>query len=119
MAFAVELFFDHTSSAQIIDTWSDLSIQETGSYLIESRSQPHITLAVFDIVDVNQINSYLKLVSKEIDVFSLYLSSLGTFLTEEGTVFLAPVVTEKLLSIHKKIHDITRDSECPLIDLWI
>ncbi|MDR6551879.1 2'-5' RNA ligase family protein [Paenibacillus qinlingensis] len=109
MAFAIELFFDCASTSQIMDTWTNLSEQGTGSYLIDSGSQPHITLAVFNTLDVNNISSYLNQVSQDMGVFSLHLNSVGTFLTDEGTVFLAPVVTEKLLYIHRIIHELTNE----------
>lgn len=109
MAFAIELFFDRANSLKIVHTWSILREQGAGSYLIESGSQPHITLAVFNEVDVNKINSILNRISQEVNSFSLCLSSLGTFLTDEGTVFLAPVVTEQLLSIHRMVHELTNE----------
>src|SRR5258708_35065626 len=105
MPFAIELFFD---------TPSDMAVQKLGQLLerdkitsIFSRigSTPHISLAVFEKYDPHRLHSVLKNLASHFSPEPFRLSSLGTFPGKGGILFLAPVVTSRLLEIHSRLQE--------------
>jgi 2'-5' RNA ligase superfamily protein len=80
MPFAIELFFDAATDAAVRRVWAALAEQGIAPYLHESAAQPHISLAVYEGLDV---------------------SGWGVFPgASESAVFAAPVVTSDLLAVH-------------------
>jgi 2'-5' RNA ligase len=105
MLYAIEMFFDENSETNIQRIWRSLKESGISSYMNDSGSVPHITLSVFNKIDVNDVNNRLVSFSEKISKFTLSLSSIGAFPSEEGVLFLAPIVTEKLLHIHHLFHN--------------
>lgn len=99
MGCAVELYFDPHSEKRILGVSQALTEQGIGL-----RARPHLSLAVFRRVRVEKTLSYLEAFARAQEPFELELASVGTFPGEEGVVFLAPVVTRDLLSIHERFH---------------
>ncbi len=104
MPFAIELFFD---------TKSDLAVQKLGQLLEKEKiptifsklgSTPHVSLAVFEQYNPQLLHSVLKNLASRFFSVPFRLSSLGTFPGKEGALFLAPVVTPRLLEIHTRLH---------------
>ncbi len=105
MPFAIELFFD---------TQSDMAVQTVGQFLEKEKiptvfsklgSTPHVSLAVFEQYDPQRLHSLLKNLASHFFSMPFRLSSLGTFPGKEGVLFLAPVVTPRLLEIHTWLHE--------------
>lgn len=105
MPFAIEMFFDKNSEEKIRGIWRSLKESGICSYMNDSGSIPHITLSVFNKIDVADTDKRLTSFTESASKFSLLLLSIGAFPTEEGVLFLAPVVTEELLRFHKSFHN--------------
>jgi 2'-5' RNA ligase len=69
------------------------------------RYRPHITLAMFDILEV--IEPAIRIVenfSRAVSPVEIKLEFIGWFPTAQGAVFLGPVVTRRLLDVHDSLH---------------
>lgn len=109
MGYAVEMLL-RASEAQVIREL----FTKTGSVLAGIGTSPHISLAVFDDVDVPKLTAVVEAFAQDTPPFKIRFSSIGIFPGKDNVVFLAPVVTPFLLSIHKSLHDqlVTQGISC-------
>ena len=105
MGYAVELYFDADSDRAVRNLWKRIADAVGPSYMPESGARPHVSLAVYDHLDSDGFACILEKFAKTLVPFDFMLSSVGTFPTKEGAVFLAPVVNQDLLTTHKTFHD--------------
>ncbi|HEK9100396.1 2'-5' RNA ligase family protein [Bacillus pfraonensis] len=66
--------------------------------------EPHITLADYHTLDLKLYREELEKFTEHIGCFPVRFSSVGTFPTN-GTIFLAPTVTGRLLELHQSFHN--------------
>jgi 2'-5' RNA ligase len=100
MGYAVELFLRDEESQAIRRLFST-----TRSILADIGTTPHVSLAVFDDVDVPKLTRIVRVFAARTAPFRLRMASVGTFPGQENVVFLAPVVTGSLLKVHASLHD--------------
>lgn len=107
MPFAIELFFDPRCESRLRRLISSLrETQLGGTVLIEDvRARFHITLAVCDSVDEPAMCEVLKQLAQQTHALPVILSSLGMFPGAETVMFLAPVVDQELLDVHRLLHE--------------
>jgi|ERR1700722_865888 len=101
MPFALELFFDLDLDRAVRRVWEQVS-QKAGvsNKMADTGNRPHISLAAFNDCKVEAVVDCLKgLVTEPRDI-KIDLNSIETFASQEGVLFLAPVVTEALISFH-------------------
>ena len=103
MGYALELYFDLPSSRVILDCWEKLS-----SICLTLNSKPHISLAIFDDIDTGQMERIVKEFAKNHSPIEVLMPSIGSFLTDEGVLYFAPVVTEELLIYHKEFFSLLK-----------
>jgi 2'-5' RNA ligase len=99
VGYAVELFFD-TSADETLRRLFAL----TDSVMLRVHASPHISLAVFDDVDTSRLIDVVCSFAERTHEFNVRFSSVGIFPTGENVVFLAPVVTDELLALHRSFH---------------
>ncbi|MBI4766862.1 MAG: 2'-5' RNA ligase family protein [Deltaproteobacteria bacterium] len=100
MGYAVEMFLRDEESPAIRQLFST-----TRSVLADIGTTPHVSLAVFEDVDVPKLIQIVRGFAARIASFRLRFSSVGTFPGRENVVFLAPVVTGVLLRVHTSLHE--------------
>ncbi|MEN1935858.1 2'-5' RNA ligase family protein [Paenibacillus sp. 102] len=66
--------------------------------------EPHITLADYHTLDLKTYGEKLEKFTENIGCFPVGFSSVGTFPTN-GTIFLTPTITRRLLELHQLLHD--------------
>jgi 2'-5' RNA ligase len=111
MPYGVTLFIDKESEEAIRKIWSEISGLGISSFMIDNDVRPHITLAVYEELDVDAFLENFAGFANELSPISFSLSSIGTFLKPRGTVFLAPVVTHRLMNIHSRFHEYFHELE--------
>jgi 2'-5' RNA ligase len=100
MPYAVCLFFDKPSSEIITGYWRRID-----SLYMRLGAKPHISLAVFDAVDIPAMEEWLGEFAFGCEKITVSLPSIGSFLTDERVIFLAPVVSRALLELHSAFYD--------------
>lgn len=115
--FAVEVYLDADADARVRRIWSALDargITSLGS-IPDTDYHPHVSLAVGGDVDNSQVAEALKPRVADCRGMPLTLASVGVFLTEESPAFLAVVPTERLLALHRSVHEALQGLGA---DLW-
>ena len=111
MPFGVTMFVDEESESSIRNIWQEVKDAGISSFMLDSGIRPHITLAVYNELDLDPFLEKLSSFKKDISPISLSLSSIGAFLKPHGIVFLAPTVTHRLMNMHSKFHTDFHDLE--------
>ena len=103
MAVAFALLFDAALEARLADATRSLYGTFGGMDLLGRKIRPHITLGIFDEVDRD---AALPVVAQHMTCspIRVQIASAGSFGGPAGVVFLAPVVTPRLLDLHARVH---------------
>lgn len=104
MHLVVELYFDEATETAIRSLWHTLASTGVSAGLGEIDSRPHISVAVYHELDLGPFQTALTTFAGERSTVDVTLASWGVFPTAECVVFLAPVVTHKLLVLHQDFH---------------
>ena len=106
MGYAIELNLDPDSARKVMGLWEALARAGIDSTMLDVGAYPHISLAVFDELDPDILADELSTFARGEQPLAVRFSSVGTFPTQEGVVFLAPVVTAELLGLHSRFHQL-------------
>ena len=99
MCFAVILQISEPQRKILIDVFHQVK-----SNLLALNMPPHITLAVFDEVDVQRLNCAVEQFFRSTKPLEVYVSSIGMFPSEQPAVYVQPVVNSELLNMHRRFH---------------
>jgi 2'-5' RNA ligase len=102
VTLATTLRFDDDLSGRVAALW--VTLAETG--LADDRIRldyaPHITMGLYgDDVEIDTVARAVSAVGRGVRSFTVVLSHVGVFPGPRPVVFLAPVVCEPLLAIHR------------------
>ncbi|WP_346886967.1 2'-5' RNA ligase family protein [Clostridium sp. UBA1056] len=103
MRYAVELYFDKNTEEEILKLAQGIANAGISKKYLEWRTRPHITIAIFNDIDIEKCDKILKEIVKDTRTFPALLSSIGVF-NNTRTVYLAPVVCDELINLHKRVH---------------
>ncbi len=106
MPFVVELYFDPATEANIRDAWKTLDEAGISDSMPKGGYRPHVSLGVCDRLETSSFAQELSTFAASVTAFSLSFPNIGIFSTSEGVVFLGVTVTEQLLNVHVKFHEI-------------
>ena len=110
MSFAVQLYFDPESDKAIRSLWEAIASTGIPFPLRDSGNRPHVSLAIYEQIDVSVCTSLLNSFAQMYSPFALSVASLGIFSEEKTVVFLAPIVSSSLLNLHRHIHQLLQDA---------
>ncbi|MCZ6942763.1 2'-5' RNA ligase family protein [Bacillus mycoides] len=101
--YAIIATFDCVSTNKVRELQDELTnIIETNEL---AGVEPHITLADYKELNVNLYTKRLEeFVAFQENISTVTFPSVGTFPTN-GTIFLAPTITDELLRLHHSYHD--------------
>ncbi|MBJ7960789.1 2'-5' RNA ligase family protein [Bacillus mycoides] len=101
--YAIIATFDCVSTNKVRELQNELTnIIETNEL---AGVEPHITLADYKELDINLYTKRLEeFVAFQENISTVTFPSVGTFPTN-GTIFLAPTITDELLRLHHSYHD--------------
>lgn len=99
MNYAIEFIFDDKSQNTINELRK--ALQENGVH-DEAVRLNHISIGDYATDDIEGLKAKVVEFSRRIKPFEIMLCSVGTFMTQENVIFLAPVMTEELKSAHEK-----------------
>lgn len=104
MGFAVELYFDPNLDSTVRSMRVALNAAGVNPLLDQVGDRPHISLAVFHDLDVATLEPHLLNFAKVTTPFAVSFAAISVFPTDEGVLFLAPVVTDTLRDAHRELH---------------
>lgn len=102
MGYAVELYFDEQTTARVAELTGQIYAACGGVDLADLGFTPHISLAGHDRLAVDEITPIIAELARQTPPFEVKLDAIGLFPTTQGVVYLAPVVTEQLLCLHRE-----------------
>lgn len=106
MPYAVHLFFDPETEHAITTIWQEMVDANVAPYMNTSGNRPHISLALSDELDLAACEERLKAFAARSEPLPVSFQSLGIFPTQEPVVFTAPVVTQELLTLQRKVDEL-------------
>jgi len=118
MGYSIELNLSTDSAERVVELWKTMAAQSINSVMLDIGAQPHISLAVFEDLSPGLLRDGLNHFASNTPVFTVRLASVGVFPGDEGVVFLAPVVTEKLLWIHERFYRLLEDKGLESIEYY-
>ncbi|KAJ8640298.1 hypothetical protein MRB53_016992 [Persea americana] len=101
--YAIELYFDPALENQVLKAWNVLARRQISTQLIELESRPHITLLSSPSLDPPKLQNVIKNFSSKQEPLALTLSSVGSFPSEDNTLFFAPTPSLGLLQFHSQL----------------
>ena len=104
MAFAVILYLDPVTDAEVRSLWQLLSERQISTVMTDMGIRPHISLAGLEHVEAESLCQALDVFAHSTRPVSVRFGGVGTFPTEQGVVYLAPVVTFELLQLHARFN---------------
>lgn len=105
MPYALQLYFDPGTDAMVRQLWCRFAEAGIARHLAESANRPHLTLAIYDDLDVAMAERELLLFVPTLATFPVTFAHVGVFIHPAAVVFLAPVVTSGLLELHRATHE--------------
>lgn len=111
MAFSIELHFDEKSNSIIRSMWKKLSEANISDYMDQHGGFPHISVVIFDDIDILGVEKLIEEVAEKESIFTLKMCSLGIFPSNQNVLFLSPVASETLINLHVKLHFATKNIE--------
>lgn len=104
MAFAVVMYFDAATEAEVRSLWALLSEKQISSVMATMGIRPHISLAGIENLDAQQLCAMLQAFAQSTLPLTVKFGAVATFPTGQGVVYLAPIVTSELLRLHENFH---------------
>lgn len=104
MAYAVSLFPDDAAAQRIRALWRRLYDAELALPLWRAGDRPHLTIAIYEDMDVDRLERGLEVFVHGLPPLSLHVPSLGVFPGETATLYLAVTLSEELWALHAVFH---------------
>lgn len=105
MAFAINVRSDNDSSNGIRSLWERCGTLEASPSMSAMQYPPHITLAVYDEIDLTDLYSGFDAALQNLGRMTIRFESLGYFEAPNAIViWAAPVVPEEFSAAHASIH---------------
>jgi 2'-5' RNA ligase len=106
MPHSISLWFDEGSESRIRNIWADIAASGVPSKYHHGPYRPHITLAVYNDLEVKDFSEALRDYSSNRPTFNLSFESLGAFPGSIGALYLPPKPTLRLLETQREVLNI-------------
>jgi len=103
--YAIELYLEDKYAGKIKSLWQKLADNGISTTMLDNGCEPHITLGVFEDVDVDASIKLLDPFFDTVQMPMLDFAVLGCF-PETKVLHCPPIVTNLLLVLHSKCHEI-------------
>jgi hypothetical protein len=105
MPVAVQLYFDAATDAAVRVVWRRLAEEQIAPYLHTSANRPHLTMALYEQLAVEDSDAALAGLAREVAPVPLMFGHLGVFpAATDAVLFCAPISTPALRAIHEQVH---------------
>ena len=108
MSYAINMYFNQEAEETIVNLWEKLSLLNMGKCMSCANGRPHLTLAIYNDLDLGKAEGKLKALAEVTSIFQLKFIQVGIFPRNKGTIFLAPNLSDDLFHVHRHLHDSLR-----------
>jgi len=112
MGIAVEVYFDLATEQMLRQLQRTLSTHGIPSVQGHLGFRPHLSLAVFSDAAPEPLIPIVQAFADNTHRFPLTFSHIGLFRAAEGVVFLAPTLTDQLITLHQDVHQRLDQAAC-------
>ncbi|MGI6201210.1 MAG: 2'-5' RNA ligase family protein [Christensenellales bacterium] len=124
LRYALEMFFDELSEKRLRSYFEGLKKQQISSSMLDAHVRPHITIGVFEDIDVERCTDRLRNFCRGRRPLVLSFPSIGLFNLPKPVLFVSPVVPQELLTLHAELqalfaHDAHEDNKVYLPGVWM
>lgn len=105
IGYFIEFRFDDDSANRIKSIWQNIESSLSGSDM-----HPHISLCSVGDIDEVTLKNTVEQFCKTIKSFQLQFGLLGTFPTNEGVLFISPVITKELIDNQRLFSQMLTDA---------
>lgn len=114
MPFAISLKADNDSARQIHALWDRVAQFEDRPSMRELDYPPHVTLAIYDDLDVGEAAAALAGAVRTEEAVAMTFQNIGVFTGPPLVLYAVPEPNLALARIHQKIHEAILPSRCRL-----
>ncbi|MHB8088561.1 MAG: 2'-5' RNA ligase family protein [Anaerolineaceae bacterium] len=104
--YAVELYFDQKMEDEFFSFRESLYKLGIDPVLGLLGDRPHVSLAVFGEIDIDQIIKITTAFAPQCKQLAAQLDAFGAFPTTSNVIYLLPVPSQPLLELHRKFHEL-------------
>lgn len=109
MTISIVMNLDARSDKNIRAMWDALTRGGVSPDCLIYDPRPHVSLAEFEEARLDALMDRVRSFAENHPPVPITFDHLGTFATEVGIIFLAPVITRNLLDVHSDFHATFRD----------
>ncbi len=103
----INVLFDEKTTLRFLRIWKIL--KNYGSKLTPRISTPHITLAIFDEIQMGTLERRVSSLTNELKPFRIRFVGVGCFPATTDVLYVSPVPTKKLLDVYLRIFHLFKD----------
>jgi len=113
MSYAINIRSDHQSSEKVETLWAKYESLEKTPSMHTLGYRPHLTLAIYDEVDLETLKKAFELTFKDRKSITVRFEELSYFESPESYVlWLKPTDESQLWEIHQQIHSLINTKNC-------
>lgn len=109
MSFAIVGYFDKKSHEKIKSLWGDMEKIGVDHYLVQSENNPHIKFAMYEDMDVKEIEQLLISIAKMNEKIGVQFKTYSFYPNEKPFVCIDVAVSQAILNLQTEIR-----SKCDL-----
>ncbi len=118
MGYSIELYFEKRFDDKIRLLWNKLKELGLPSVFKDINSKPHLSLAVLENIDENNVSEAFDTFIKNYTSFELDFNEISLFEGLENAVYLAPARNTNLFHFQRCLYDLLRDLDFKVLERY-
>ena len=104
MPYVADLYFDSEGEAAIRQIWREMAESGICSRMLRMGGRPHISLAAYDALDLVTFEPAIREFARQAHPVKASFATVDSF--PDGTLFLAPTITDDLRALFECFHQV-------------
>ena len=110
MMYAIEMYFDKVTEEKIMRLAQKIADAGLSTKYLEWKTRPHVTLAVYNDIDVDRCAQLLEKFANDHKTFPALFDAVGMF-NYTKTIFLSPIMTRSIYELHSELYVLMQEFE--------